>query len=45
VQPVPYDTRLDGTVTAARLGVELPDLDTQLALLRHQLEDAACHTT
>jgi dTDP-4-dehydrorhamnose reductase len=44
-QPVPYDTRLDGSATAARLGVALPDLDTQLARLRHQLEDAACHTT
>ena len=44
-QPVPYDTRLDGAATAARLGVELPELDTQLARLRHQLEDAACHTT
>jgi dTDP-4-dehydrorhamnose reductase len=44
-QPVPYDTRLDATATAARLGVELPDLDTQLARLRHELEDAACATT
>jgi dTDP-4-dehydrorhamnose reductase len=44
-QRVPYDTRLDGAATAARLGVELPDLDTQLTRLRHQLEDAACHTT
>ena len=44
-QAVPYDTRLDARATAARLGVELPDLDTQLARLRHQLEDAACHTT
>jgi dTDP-4-dehydrorhamnose reductase len=31
---VPYDTRLDATATAAALGVELPDLDTQLARLR-----------
>ena len=31
--PVPYDTRLDATATAAALGVELPDLDTQLAKL------------
>jgi dTDP-4-dehydrorhamnose reductase len=44
-QPVPYDTRLDATATAARLGVELPDLDTQLARLRHELEEAACATT
>jgi dTDP-4-dehydrorhamnose reductase len=44
-QPVPYDTRLDAAVTAARLGVELPDLDTQLARLRRELEEAACATT
>jgi dTDP-4-dehydrorhamnose reductase len=31
--PVPYDTRLDATATAARLGVELPDLDAQFARL------------
>ena len=43
--PVPYDTRLDASATAARLGVELPDLDTQLAALRGELEDAACATT
>jgi dTDP-4-dehydrorhamnose reductase len=41
-QPVPYDTRLDGSATAARLGVELPDLDSQLARLQ---EEAACATT
>jgi dTDP-4-dehydrorhamnose reductase len=41
-QPVPYDTRLDAAATAARLGVELPDLDTQLAALREEL---ACLTT
>jgi dTDP-4-dehydrorhamnose reductase len=44
-QPVPYDTRLDAAATEARLGVELPDLDTQLARLRHELEEAACATT
>jgi dTDP-4-dehydrorhamnose reductase len=44
-QPVPYDTRLDASATAARLGVELPDLDTQLARLRVELEDATCATT
>jgi dTDP-4-dehydrorhamnose reductase len=44
-QPVPYDTRLDASATAARLGVELPDLDTQLARLRRELEDATCATT
>jgi dTDP-4-dehydrorhamnose reductase len=37
---IPYDTRLDATRTARRLGVTLPDLDTQLAQLRHELEDA-----
>jgi dTDP-4-dehydrorhamnose reductase len=35
---VPYDTRLEATATAARLGVELPDLDTMLGRLRAQLE-------
>jgi hypothetical protein len=44
-QPVPYDTRLDAAGTAARLGVELPDLDTHLARLRRELEEAACATT
>jgi dTDP-4-dehydrorhamnose reductase len=40
--PVPYDTRLDATATAATLGVELPDLDTQLARLeRIERPDAA----
>ena len=43
--PVPHDTRLDAGVTAARLGVELPDLDTQLARLRHDMEDMPCPTT
>ena len=43
--PVPYDTRLDARATAARLGVELPDLDTQLARLRHEMEGVTCHTT
>jgi hypothetical protein len=36
--PVPYHTRLDATPTAARLGVELPDLDSQLRELRTTLE-------
>jgi dTDP-4-dehydrorhamnose reductase len=35
---VPYDTSLDATATAKRLGVELPDLDTLLARLRVELE-------
>jgi dTDP-4-dehydrorhamnose reductase len=35
--PVPYDTRLDATVTAATLGVELPDLDEQLRRLERSL--------
>jgi dTDP-4-dehydrorhamnose reductase len=38
---VPYDTSLDATATAARLGVTLPDLDTMLARLRDELEVAA----
>ena len=39
-RPVPFDTRLDAAATAAALGVELPGLDTQLARLRHEMEDA-----
>jgi dTDP-4-dehydrorhamnose reductase len=42
---IPYDTRLDATVTAARLGVELPGLETQLAQLRREMEEVACATT
>jgi dTDP-4-dehydrorhamnose reductase len=34
---VPYDTSLDATATAARLGVTLPDLDTMLGRLRDEL--------
>jgi dTDP-4-dehydrorhamnose reductase len=37
---VPRDTRLDATATAALLDVELPDLDTQLARLRAELDVA-----
>jgi dTDP-4-dehydrorhamnose reductase len=37
---VPYDTRLDASATAAALDVRLPDLDTQLARLRAELEAA-----
>jgi dTDP-4-dehydrorhamnose reductase len=37
---VPEDTRLDATATASALGVKLPNLDTMLARLRHELEDA-----
>jgi dTDP-4-dehydrorhamnose reductase len=37
-EPIPYDTRLDATVTAAALGVTLPDLRTQLRRLRAQLD-------
>ncbi|HEX5617407.1 MAG TPA: sugar nucleotide-binding protein [Solirubrobacteraceae bacterium] len=36
--PVPYDTRLDARATAAALGVELPDLDSQLRELRTTME-------
>jgi dTDP-4-dehydrorhamnose reductase len=39
-EPVPYDTRLDATATAAALGVRLPDLRTQLARLRAELDAA-----
>jgi dTDP-4-dehydrorhamnose reductase len=35
---IPHDTRLDATATARRLGAELPDLDTTLARLRHDIE-------
>ena len=35
---VPYDTSLDATATAKRLGVELPDLDSMLGRLRAELE-------
>jgi dTDP-4-dehydrorhamnose reductase len=38
---VPYDTRLDASATAERLGVELPDLDTQLQRLERSM---ACTT-
>jgi len=40
-QPIPVDTRLDGTATAARLGVGLPDLATTLRRLRDEFEAAA----
>jgi dTDP-4-dehydrorhamnose reductase len=36
--PIPYDTSLDATATAAALGVELPDLDTMLGRLRHEVD-------
>jgi len=35
---VPYDTSLDATATARRLGVDLPGLDTMLGRLRVELE-------
>jgi dTDP-4-dehydrorhamnose reductase len=35
--PVPYDTRLDASATAATLGVELPSLDDQLRRLERSL--------
>ena len=37
---IPDDTRLDAPATAAALDVELPNLDTMLARLRHELEGA-----
>jgi dTDP-4-dehydrorhamnose reductase len=36
--PVPYDTSLDATATAVRLGVALPSVDTMLARLRAELD-------
>ena len=39
--PVPYDTSLDATATAAALGVELPDVDEQLRRLERSM---ACTT-
>jgi dTDP-4-dehydrorhamnose reductase len=38
---IPCDTRLDARITAQRLGAELPDLDTTLARLRHEIETPA----
>jgi dTDP-4-dehydrorhamnose reductase len=38
---IPYDTRLNATLTAQRLGAELPDLDTTLERLRLELETQA----
>ena len=35
---IPRDTRLDATLTAERLGATLPNLDTTLARLHHDLE-------
>jgi dTDP-4-dehydrorhamnose reductase len=40
--PVPRDTRLDATDTAARLDADLPNLDTTLARLRQDVESAWC---
>jgi dTDP-4-dehydrorhamnose reductase len=37
---IPEDTRLEADATAGALGVELPNLDTMLARLRHELEGA-----
>ena len=37
-EPIPYDTRLDASATAAALGVTLPDMRTQLARLRAQID-------
>jgi dTDP-4-dehydrorhamnose reductase len=37
-EPVPFDTRLDATATAAALEVDLLDLDTLLGRLRAELE-------
>jgi len=37
-EPIPYDTRLDASATAAALGVTLPGLRTQLGRLRRQID-------
>jgi dTDP-4-dehydrorhamnose reductase len=37
-EPIPYDTRLDGSATADALGVALPDLGSQLRRLRAQID-------
>jgi dTDP-4-dehydrorhamnose reductase len=37
-EPIPYDTRLDASATAAALGVAPPDLRTQLRRLRAQVD-------
>ena len=39
--PIPRDTRLEGRATAARLGVELPDLDSMLERLWQDLQNAS----
>jgi dTDP-4-dehydrorhamnose reductase len=39
--PVPFDTSLNATATAAALGVELPDVRTQLRRMRRELETGA----
>ena len=39
--PVPHDTRLDASATAAALGVELPSLRAQLEQLRREFDGAA----
>jgi len=41
---IPHDTRLDATITAQRLGAELPDLDTTLVRLRHEIDTPAWST-
>jgi dTDP-4-dehydrorhamnose reductase len=40
-EPVPRDTRLEASATAARLGLELPDLRTTLRALREEIDGAA----
>lgn len=39
--PIPYDTSLDATATAAELGVELPGVKTMLGRLKEELAVAA----
>jgi dTDP-4-dehydrorhamnose reductase len=42
--PVPVDTRLDGSATAAALGTELPGLRSQLERLRAQIDSSLTRT-
>ena len=43
-EPIPYDTRLDATATAAALDVALPSLRTQLRPLRVQIDTSRIET-
>jgi dTDP-4-dehydrorhamnose reductase len=43
-EPIPWDTRLDATATAARLNAHLPNLDAMLAQLRGEIDEASAAT-